>query len=89
MLTGAVNVALTSGAAPFPPTTPYRTLLAVKIVLVATMISIALFNRHVLAPRLKPDAPALRILLKTSLAELLLGAAVVALVSVFGLLDPF
>ncbi len=89
VLTGAVNVALTSGAAPFPPTTPYRALLCVKIALVATMIAIALVNRYVLAPRLKPDAPALGILMKTSLAEVVLGAAVVALVSVFGLLDPF
>ncbi|HYA71566.1 MAG TPA: copper homeostasis membrane protein CopD [Roseiarcus sp.] len=89
VLTGAVNVALTSGAAPFPATTPYRALLAMKIALVATMISIALLNRYVLAPRLKPGAPALGILLRTSLAEIAFGAAVVALVSAFGLLDPF
>ncbi len=89
VLTGAVNVALTSGAAPFPPTTPYRALLCVKIALVATMIALALVNRYVLAPRLRPDASALRILMKTSLAEVALGAAVVALVSLFGLLDPF
>jgi putative copper resistance protein D len=53
------------------------------------MIAMALLNRTVLAPRLKPDAPALRVLMRTSLAEVVLGAAVVALVSVFGLLDPF
>lgn len=89
VLTGAVNVALTSGAIPFPPTTPYRALLCVKIALVATMISIALFNRYVLTPRLKPSAPALGIMMSTSVAEVVLGAGVVALVSVFGLLDPF
>ena len=89
VLTGAVNVALTSGAPPIPPTTPYRALLAVKIMLVGMMISIAVFNRYVLAPRLKPDAPALRILMQTSLAEVVLGVIVVALVSVFALLDPF
>ncbi len=89
VLTGALNVALTSGAAPFPPTTPYRALLCVKIALVATMISIALLNRYGLAPRVEPEGPALRILMKTSVAEVVLGAAVVALVSVFGLLDPF
>ena len=87
-LTGAANVALTSGALPFP-TTPYRALLCVKIALAATMIVIALVNRYVLAPRLKPDAPALRILTNTSIAEVVLGVVVVALVSVFGLLDPF
>ncbi|MGD0640193.1 MAG: copper homeostasis membrane protein CopD [Roseiarcus sp.] len=89
VLTGAVNVALTSGASPFPPPTPYRALLCAKIALVATMIALALVNRYVLAPRLKPDAPALRILMRTSLAEVALGVGVVALVSEFALLDPF
>jgi copper resistance protein D len=89
VLTGAVNIALTSGAAPFPPSTPYRALLCVKIALVATMIAIALLNRYVLAPRLKPEAPALGLMMKTSVAEVVLGGIVVALVSVFGLLDPF
>jgi putative copper resistance protein D len=89
VLTGAVNVALTSGAAPFPPTTPYRALLCVKIALVAMMIAIALVNRYALAPRLEPGAPALGIMMTTSFAEVVLGAGVVALVSVFGLLNPF
>jgi putative copper resistance protein D len=88
VLTGAANVALTSGAPPFP-TTPYRALLSVKIALVAAMIAVALVNRTVLAPRLRPDAPAARMLMRTSLAEVVLGVAVVALVSLFGLLDPF
>ena len=51
--------------------------------------AIALVNRYVLAPRLKPDAPAPRVLTNTSIAEVVLGVAVVALASVFGLLDPF
>jgi putative copper resistance protein D len=88
VLTGAVNVALTSGAPTFP-TTPYRALLCAKIAIAATMIAIALVNRYALAPRLKPDGPALGLLMKTSLAEVALGAVVVALVSAFGLLDPF
>ncbi len=88
VLTGIVNVALTSGLGGLAPTTPYRMLLVAKLVLVATMVALALFNRYVLAPRLAPEAPALRTLMKTSLAEVVLGAAVVALVSLFGLLDP-
>ena len=87
-LTGAANVALTSGAPPLPPTTPYRALLDAKLALVAAMVTLALLNRCVLAPRLKPEGPALRALMATTLAEIVLGAAVVALVSVFGLLDP-
>lgn len=88
VLTGFVNIALTSGHPPIPPTTPYRALLAAKIVIVAIMISLAVFNRFVLAPRLKASAKALAVLRATSAAEIALGLVVVALVSVFALLDP-
>ena len=88
VLTGVVNIALTSGRPPIPPTTPYRALLVAKIVLVAIMIALAVFNRYVLAPKLKPGATALAVLRATSAAEVLLGSVVVALVSVFALLDP-
>ncbi len=87
VLTGGVNIALTSGRPPFPPTTPYRAMLIAKIVLVAIMISLAVFNRFVLAPQLKPGATALAVLRATSTAEVLLGSVVVALVSAFALLD--
>jgi putative copper resistance protein D len=89
VLTGVVNVALTSGFGSLAPTTPYRAMLEAKLALVAMMIAIALFNRYVLAPRLKSDAAAPRTLMKTSVAEIALGGAALALVSVFGLFDPF
>ena len=88
VLTGVVNIALTSRNPPLPPTTPYRALLMAKLVIVAIMISLALFNRFVLAPRIKTSANALATLRATSLAEIALGCVVVALVSVFALLDP-
>jgi copper resistance protein D len=88
VFTGVVNIALTSHRAPIPPTTPYRALLAAKLVIVAIMISLALFNRFVLAPRLKVSANALRTLRATSAAEVALGCVVIALVSVFALFDP-
>ena len=86
VLTGVVNIALTSHHPPVPPTTPYRALLVAKLVIVATMILLALFNRFVLAPRLKASANALATLRATSLAEIALGCIVIALVSVFALL---
>ena len=52
VLTGVVNVALTSGLGALAPTTPYRALLAAKIVLVATMIALALVQP--LRPRAAP-----------------------------------
>ena len=88
MLTGVVNIALTSHHPPLPPTTPYRALLVAKLVIVATMILLALFNRFVLAPRLKASANALATLRATSLAEIALGCIVIALVSLFALFDP-
>jgi copper resistance protein D len=88
VLTGVVNIALTSHHPPLPPTTPYRALLVTKLVVVAIMIALALFNRFVLAPRLKTSPNTLATLRATSLAEIALGCIVVALVSVFALFDP-
>ena len=88
VLTGVANVALTSGLGALAPTTPYRMLLAAKLVLVATIIASALFNRYVLTPRLAPDGAARRAFTRSCVVQVALGAAVVALVSLFGLLDP-
>jgi putative copper resistance protein D len=88
VLTGAANIALIPVHAPFPPTTAYRRLLDAKLVLVAIMIGLALTNRLVVAPRVAPGARALAVLRATSLAETALGTVVVALVSLFALLDP-
>ena len=88
VLTGVVNIALTSHHPPIPPVTPYRALLVAKLVVVVIMILLALFNRFVLAPRLKTSANALTTLRTTSAAEVALGCIVIALVSAFALLDP-
>ncbi len=86
--TGIVNIALISGHPPLPPTTPYRALLDIKIGVAAIMILLALFNRYWLTPHLRSDANALATLRLTSLTEVALGTLVVALVSLFALLDP-
>jgi len=88
VLTGVVNIALTSGFGVFAPTTLYRILLDAKLVVVATMVGLALFNRYVLAPQLTPDSRTQRTLAQNCVAEIILGAMVIALVSLFGLLDP-
>jgi putative copper resistance protein D len=88
ILTGAANIALTSGHWPWPPTSPYRALLSFKMAIVAIMIVTAIVNRYVLLPLIETRhgaAAALRVL---SLAEFALALVIVALVSVFGLLDP-
>ncbi len=86
--TGLVNIALTSGRAPAPPSTPYRALLDLKIGLVAVMVALAVVNRYVLVPRLRARADAVASLKTISLVNVGLGTLVVALVSVFALLDP-
>jgi putative copper resistance protein D len=88
VLTGAANVMLISGHAPFPPTTPYRALLDLKLLIVALMVALALTNRFVVTPRLAPGAKAITVLWTTSLIEAALATIVVALVSVFALFDP-
>lgn len=88
VLTGAANVWLVPGRAPVPPATPYLTLLDSKVALVTVMIALALANRFAIAPRLGRGSRALAVLKATSLTEAALGTIVVALVSVFALLDP-
>ena len=83
LLTGILNTGLTLGGLPTDFGSPYQALLALKIGLVAVMLSIALLNRYVLTPRL-----ALRGLIIGTSAELLLGAAIIALVSAFATYDP-
>jgi copper resistance protein D len=89
VVTGILNVALTLHAAPIPFASPYQTLLAAKIALVALMIATALFNRYVVVPRLKDeDGGATAALKANAIAEAALGFVVVALVGAFGLLAP-
>ena len=86
--TGIVNIALTSHRLPLPPATPYRALLDVKIGVVSIMILLAVVNRYGLVPRLKSSAGALAAMRRLSLVNVGLGTLVVALVSVFALLNP-
>ena len=88
VLTGAANIALTSERLPIPPDSPYRALLDAKIVIVAVMIVLAIVNRYALVPRLKTSVNALGEMRVLSLINVALGTVVVALVSVFALLDP-
>jgi putative copper resistance protein D len=89
VITGAGNALLILGTRLFNPFSAYQQLLAAKIVLVSLMIGVALVNRYWLVPRLRQGPDAGRALVRNSLAELALGGVVIALVSFFGLLDPY
>jgi putative copper resistance protein D len=86
LATGVVNTFLIVGKLPLDFSSPYQLLLATKIGLVATMVLIAVGNRYLVTPRLGTSAP--RALTVGTMAELVLGAGVVTLVSVFGTFDP-
>ena len=87
--TGMLNTLLVLPESPLQWTTPYRRLLAAKILLVLVMTLLALVNRYVVVPRCTGDgASSVRTIRVVTLVEILLGAAVIGLVSVFGQLDP-
>jgi len=87
--TGAINAALTIPVWTIDLSSPYQALLAAKAAAVAAMIGLAAVNRYVLAPRLKAArADALRAIARNSVAEIALGIAALALVSVFAMLAP-
>jgi copper resistance protein D len=89
IVTGVGNALLILGVDLARPIPLYVWLLAAKVALVGAMIGLALINRYGLAPKLRAQPDAARALMRNSLAELALGIFVVALVSVFGLLDPY
>lgn len=86
--TGLVNAWMIQGG--FTAQTPYGIALWVKAGLVAMMIVMALLNRYVLVPRLTAaEGWAQRVFLRTTQVEIVLGALVLACVSLFATWEPF
>jgi putative copper resistance protein D len=87
--TGVLNTALTLGHPPTDWSSPYQALLGAKIILVGAMIAFAVANRYAFVPDLAGDRErAMAALRRGTIAETALGAIVVGLVAVFGMLDP-
>ena len=89
LVTGVVNTVLVLGAWPVDFSSPYQALLALKILLVAVMVGIALYNRYVSTVQLgrRPESSA-RALVSGTIGEIVLGAIVIALVSAFATYAP-
>ncbi|MEJ0097847.1 MAG: CopD family protein [Bauldia sp.] len=86
---GIVNTWLVLGRVPSDWSSPYQALLAVKIALVAVMVGLAVLNRYAFVPAMARDrSRAVRAIRWGTIAEVSLGVCVVALVAVFGMLDP-
>lgn len=89
IVTGIVNTMLVLCRWPTDWSSPYQAMLAAKVVVVLVMTGLALLNRYVLVPMLaRSRAGALPALRCATVVEIVLGLAVVGLVSVFGLLEP-
>ena len=87
--TGLANTYLVVGGPPLDRSIPYQALLTLKIMLVGAMIVLALINRYVFVPRLSSERPrALSALVRGTIAEIIVGIAVIVLVAWFGTLDP-
>lgn len=86
--TGLVNAWLIQGG--LTTATAYGLALWVKCGLVGLMVVVALANRYLLVPRMSAtDSRVQRLFLRTTQAEIILGALVLACVSVFATWEPF
>lgn len=90
ILSGLVNTALTLGHLPTDLSSPYQRFFALKLALVGGMLLVALTNRYVLTPRLAggDQLATSRAIMRGTIGEIALGAAVVAVVSAFASWDP-
>jgi putative copper resistance protein D len=93
----AVALALGSGVAntwfvlrdgPLTLSSTYQLLLIIKVALVGGMCILALVNRYVFMPAIPAGDPGALRLRDGTVAELVIGTVVIALVSVLGLLSP-
>jgi putative copper resistance protein D len=87
-LSGAINSLLLVRKLGGLVDTPYRRLLALKILLFLAMVAIALINRLYFAPRVSSDPAALGALYRTVGLEQGLGLCILAVVSVLDTWPP-
>jgi putative copper resistance protein D len=66
----------------------YQLLLLIKVALVGTMCVVALINRYVFMPRIPRNGAGLHQLRDGTVAELVIGTVVIAIIGVLGLLSP-
>ncbi|MGX5028532.1 copper homeostasis membrane protein CopD [Enterobacter asburiae] len=89
LLTGVVNALMILGVR-IPWQAGYVQFLLFKCALVALMVAIALANRYFLVPRFRPGSGrAQRFFIWMTQAEVVLGALVLATVSLFATWEPF
>ena len=89
VLSGIINALFILGVN-VPWHTGYVQLLLFKCALVALMVVIALMNRYFLVPRFRPETGReQQLFIRMTQAEVVLGALVLATVSLFATWEPF
>jgi putative copper resistance protein D len=88
LLSGAANTWFILASTHIDLTAPYQRLLLIKICLAAGMGVLAIVNRYVFVPNIPDHGPGVRQLAHGTIAEIVLGAGILALVSVIGILSP-
>ena len=89
ILSGIVSTLLILKRLPTDWSSPYQKLLAIKIALVAIMTVLAIINRYVFVPWIgRKPGRALLALRLGSISEIVIGIIVIALVAVFGMMEP-
>ncbi len=87
LVTGLVNMSMLAGSLPTLLTTDYGSLLLLKIALFVAMVALAGINRLRLTLAL-PKTDAVHRLDRNTRVELALGLAIIAIVSILGVLSP-
>ncbi|TPJ90608.1 copper homeostasis membrane protein CopD [Mesorhizobium sp. B2-3-13] len=89
LATGVINTFLTLGEWPTNWSSPYQAMLATKMVLVLLMVSFAMLNRYKFVPQIAfQRSKSLRAIRIGTMTEITLSVCVIALVSIFGMLEP-
>jgi copper resistance protein D len=89
ILTGIINSWMILGQVWLDLAVPYQRLLLLKIAVVAVMVSLACINRYVFVPRMAQNrSQALQLLRLGTVLEIGLGILAIALVAIFGVMEP-
>lgn len=88
ILTGAANTLFIVGHLPNDWSSSYQALLSAKIAVAGVMVVLAIANRYTVMPRIGSYPSAVRALTRGTMVEIGLGLGAIALVAVFGTLDP-
>ena len=88
LASGFVNSWFVLGGAHIDLAQPYQQLLLLKIAIAGVMVCLATINRYVFVPAIPNGGPGLKRLAHGTIAEIVLSAGVLALVSIIGTLAP-